>query len=314
MLLPTDYTTAWAVGSKGLIKKYDGNQWAVDQDGTETYDLMAVAALGPNKAWVGGSDGAALYWNGNQWADASIDSKQTVRSIVAVAQTVGDTVWMVASDERDPNSVSGYIYKWISSQRKWGAPTLFQDTALRGVTALDQDAAWACGFTNKGPIQKRGVILQYNGTADAWSRVTINVNLRGYMRLTAIQAINYLDAVAVGYLENSTPSGGNVQQALVLGMDANYKYNSWSLRTLPSSVEMFNAVSGASPSTTVAVGQNTDEAANQPLGLNDKRGYPAENWQKYGFQDTLRKVNVSVPADAVFRGVAVAYVSPDAGK
>lgn len=309
MPLHTDYTTAWAVGSKGLIKKYDGNQWTVNLGGAETYDLLAVAALGPDEAWTGGTKGAALYWNGNQWTDVSIGTNQTVRSITAVTQPGGDTVWMVASDETDPNNVVSYIYKWATNQNKWGAPVSFPDMVLRGVTALDMDAAWACGFTNKGRIQKRGVIMQYNSTAGEWSRVSITAGLPGYMRVTDIQAIDYLNIYAVGYIENSTPSGGTTQSGFVLSLAQDYKYTSWNLRTIANSVEMFNAVSGASPSTTVAVGRNTDQVAESVIYGPNKRGYPAENWQKYNFQDTLRKVNGSVPADAFFRDVAVAYVS-----
>jgi hypothetical protein len=52
-----DANTAWAVGSKGIIKRYDGTAWSVERPpaaGAST--LRAVAALSRQKAWAGGGE------------------------------------------------------------------------------------------------------------------------------------------------------------------------------------------------------------------------------------------------------------------
>jgi hypothetical protein len=53
-----DAKTAWAVGSKGIIKRYDGTAWTVQRPPTAgAPTLRAVAALGSKKAWAGGGEG-----------------------------------------------------------------------------------------------------------------------------------------------------------------------------------------------------------------------------------------------------------------
>jgi hypothetical protein len=52
-----DANTAWAVGSKGVIKRYNGTEWTVQRSpiaGEST--LRAVAALSSRKAWAGGGE------------------------------------------------------------------------------------------------------------------------------------------------------------------------------------------------------------------------------------------------------------------
>jgi hypothetical protein len=60
-----DATTAWAVGSRGIIKRYSGSTWAVErQPEVGASALRAVAAPSSQKAWAGGSEcgeAAAAY-------------------------------------------------------------------------------------------------------------------------------------------------------------------------------------------------------------------------------------------------------------
>jgi hypothetical protein len=52
-----DANIAWAVGSKGVIKRYNGTVWTVQRSpiaGEST--LRAVAALSSRKAWAGGGE------------------------------------------------------------------------------------------------------------------------------------------------------------------------------------------------------------------------------------------------------------------
>ena len=57
-----DAKTAWAVGSKGIIKRYNGSAWSVERApdvGAST--LRAVAALNSRKAWAGGGECCCGY-------------------------------------------------------------------------------------------------------------------------------------------------------------------------------------------------------------------------------------------------------------
>jgi hypothetical protein len=52
-----DANTAWAVGSRGIIKRYNGSAWTVERKPeVGASNLRAVAALSSQKAWVGGSE------------------------------------------------------------------------------------------------------------------------------------------------------------------------------------------------------------------------------------------------------------------
>jgi hypothetical protein len=70
-----DANTAWAVGSKGIIKRYDGTAWSVERQPVAGADtLRAVAALSSQRAWAGGSE-----------LSATVAAYHTVKPAVACA-------------------------------------------------------------------------------------------------------------------------------------------------------------------------------------------------------------------------------------
>lgn len=224
--------------------------------------------------------------------------------------------WLVASDESDPNNIAGYIYKWSNADARWVRTFVLPDVALRGVTVLDKDGAWACGFKIKGPVKDRGVILTYNSTVNEWQQGTIvGMGRTSAHRLMDIHAVDYRNVWVVGYIQDASSTSGDNRVGIVLAMDQNYDLKRWTYTVVSGSTEMFNAISGASPSTTVVVGQNDDDTAQQEIAGPEPRplkGYPAENWKRFQFRDTIRRPTGSVPADVAFRGVAVKYVDPEA--
>lgn len=297
-----DSTTAWAVGAKGLIKKYNGQTWNIDQPGDpNAEDLLAVATVSKNKAWVGGKNGAALYWDGTKWTDVSVNKGRDINAISAVTVPgTGDIVWAVAGDERDLNNLNGYIYRWQASTKAWVTQPdwRFGNLTLRGVSVLDAKGAWAVGYTSKGPVAERAVVLVWDSASSTWTRDVVQLFVNGYARLNDIVAVDYQHIYAAGYYETADQASGSTAQGLVVQYDG----KQWGLRYYGGQVEKFNGIAGLSPSTTVAVGYFKDETA-----LNNNWGYPAENWQKRNFQDMQQKNN-SIALNLAVTGIGMKYL------
>lgn len=213
-----------------------------------------------------------------------------------------------AGDERNPNKLKGYIYKWDGQQ--WGAPFAVENATLRGITALDRYGAWACGFTSKGASNSRAVIASWDYASQTWTRSTIQVWQAGYARLNSIVAIDYKHLYVAGYTERADQSGTELT-GLVMYNVANFtdpRYG-WSTGNTYN-VAKINAIAGLSPSTTVAVGVFKDNVADQPPDGPSQGdwGYPAVSWSKYGFSDKPQKANVSIAYDLEVSGVGMKYV------
>lgn len=304
-----DAKTAWAVGSKGIIKRYNGSAWSIERTpdvGAST--LRAVAALSSRKAWAGGANGVALYYDGASWRDVSLAEKdRTIQAITAVAEPDGtETVLAAAGDERNPNKLKGYIYKWDGQQ--WGAPFLVENATLRGITALDRYGAWACGFTNKGPVDARAVIMSWDHANQTWTRT--NTRMLANAHFTGILTLDYKHMYISGYTEYSD-QGGTQQTGFALSRfdyfnDLTYGFSNG----MTGNVAKFNAIAGLSPSTTVAVGVFRDGIADQPPDgpSQGDYGFPAVSWSKYGFSDKPQKANVSIAYDLEVSGIGMQYV------
>jgi hypothetical protein len=57
----------WAVGSRGLVLRWNGIAWQVVASGT-TEELTAVTGTNPSDVWVAGAHGAVLHWDGTAFA------------------------------------------------------------------------------------------------------------------------------------------------------------------------------------------------------------------------------------------------------
>jgi hypothetical protein len=254
--------------------------------------------------------GSALYYDGSKWVDVSVSANHSINAITAVSEPGGvETVLAAAGDERNPNKLLGYIYKWDG--QKWGAPFVVENVTLRGVTALDRYGAWACGFTSRGPQSARGVIVSWDYANKTWTRNDINIWTNGYARFNSIVAVDYRHLYVAGYVERADQSGTE-PTGLVVSNSAEFDqwpFPPWNM-AMTMNVARFNAITGLAPSTTVAVGLFKDNIADQPPDGPSQFdwGYPAVSWQKYGFSDKAQKPNVSISYYQEVTGVGMKYV------
>ncbi|KAF8059378.1 HISN7 [Scenedesmus sp. PABB004] len=288
-----DEDNAWAVGQQGLIKRLVAGVWTVARaPDPAAPDLLAVAALSNTKAWFGGKGGTALFWNGRGFDDVSVAGGRDITSIAALP----DVVWAVAADEADPNDLHGYIYRWQNQARSWGEPVEVGNATLRGVAALDAQGAWAVGYTSRGRVEQRAVVLSYNATNGTWEHVDASAGGLPYARLSDVVAVDYEHIYAAGTWQSASSQSGSESHGLVMSYNGRY----WGTPFSGGDVERLVAVSSAgSPSTVVAVGAFNDRAAER-----QGWGYPAELWQKQGWNQRPQ-TNTSVPGSLAFSGIAL---------
>lgn len=63
----------WAVGSKGAIWHFDGQQWEEQESGNSS-DLYAVWGSSPHDLWAAGAAGTLLHFRGQQWTAEETDA------------------------------------------------------------------------------------------------------------------------------------------------------------------------------------------------------------------------------------------------
>jgi photosystem II stability/assembly factor-like uncharacterized protein len=63
-------TEGWAVGSDGMIFRWDGNSWISTLSPT-IKTLNSVSVLSATDAWAVGETGTILHWDGSIWTASS---------------------------------------------------------------------------------------------------------------------------------------------------------------------------------------------------------------------------------------------------
>jgi len=63
---------AWAVGSSGYLRHWDGQQWTAVDGAYETY---AVWGASPSDVWIGGNHGEMYHWNGQSLATTTFPTQ-----------------------------------------------------------------------------------------------------------------------------------------------------------------------------------------------------------------------------------------------
>lgn len=200
---------AWAVGSLGLepgspdtvlIERWDGLSWSAVEapsPGSETNELLAVDASGPNDVWAVGRTASgfgdrplALRYDGTAWL--AMDLPDDVTGVLTgVAAIAPDDVWVVGFTG-DPAAFleraillhwDGALWANLDAERAVGGGK----SLLRDVDAAAPDDAWAVGYRHNRPL-----IIRFDG--EAWSRSETAV--AGLT--TAVEAVTPTEAWAVG--------------------------------------------------------------------------------------------------------------------
>lgn len=199
---------AWAVGGSGdptgtvevLIERWDGIAWTAEEGpspGSQTNELRAVDAVGPNDVWAVGRTASGfgdrplvLHYDGTDWLDMELPAEVT-GVLNGVAAIAADDVWVVGfSGDPDLSLDRSLILHWdgqlwavVEAGRALGSGK----SALRDVEAVAPDDLWAVGYLHNQPL-----IVRFDGVA--WSRSETEV-----LGVTdAIQPLIPTDAWAVG--------------------------------------------------------------------------------------------------------------------
>jgi hypothetical protein len=82
----------WAVGSPGLILRYDGASWTTMRSGAADDTLLAVWGSGPGDVWAAGTGGTLLRFNGSTWTSVTSGITASLRGIWGSGP---EDVWVV---------------------------------------------------------------------------------------------------------------------------------------------------------------------------------------------------------------------------
>lgn len=164
-----DNTHVWAAGGNAgasapntsAILCWDGTKWDQQNNNGTTYQLNGAAALSPTQAWVCGVDsskvGRILWSNGKAynsgaggyaWQDDFIDP--TKGTAIKNLSAAGSSVWAVGYVKNTGNGYTanqGIIFKRTGTNAWKVQDTTAVGNKLYGIQALDDNHAWAVGYT-----------------------------------------------------------------------------------------------------------------------------------------------------------------------
>ena len=175
---------AWAVGGSGdpvspaevLIQRWDGTAWNAEEapsPGSQTNELIAVDAAGPNDVWAVGRTASgfgdrplALHYDGTEWLEVALPEDVT-GVLTGVAAISPSDVWAVGfSGDPEASLERALILHWdgllwavVDGGRAVGRGT----SALRDVEAIAPDDVWAVGYLHNRPL-----IVRWDG--QTWAR------------------------------------------------------------------------------------------------------------------------------------------------
>lgn len=134
-----DSNLAWAVGSRGVILRWDGTAWTRQISGT-IENLAAVWGAPDGTAWAAGG-AATLRFTGGAWVEERPDDTATLNA-TALTGAADGTVWMLLQSDSGEVTVA---------RRGAGGWTLAPaGMAARNLHAASDGAVWLAG--NRGAL------------------------------------------------------------------------------------------------------------------------------------------------------------------
>jgi hypothetical protein len=133
--------SAWAVGDRGLLARWDGKDWTaleLFEEGEEPW-LHGVGGI-DELAWAVGEHGRVLAWNGTRWVEQTRASEETLYRVHAVSR---ELVVAVGDD-------AGHVVEWNGTS--WRRVPSGTDQPLSGVASAGGEV-WAVG--DAGAIVRR---------------------------------------------------------------------------------------------------------------------------------------------------------------
>jgi trimeric autotransporter adhesin len=169
-------TAAIAVGTGGLIARFDGAQWSTMTSGVSS-DLLSVSMMTDSDVLAVGSGGVVLRSNGSSWARLTSPAGST--TLLDVAST--GSGWFVTGDD-------GIVLR-LNADQSWSRFVAPTNNALRGVAAASPTSAVAVG--------EFGTIVQVSGTAVTRVESGVNVALNDVALSTSGQWTAVGDGVSL---------------------------------------------------------------------------------------------------------------------
>lgn len=189
---PTD---VWAVGTGGILLRYDGSSWA-SYASPATDDLYSVSMASSTFGAAVGDSGRILRWDGTSWTQDSSGVTDNLHGASMISSTDGFAV-----------GVGGRILRWGGGS--WSVQSSGTKRALYGVSMLSSSFGFAVG--------DHGTIRRWDGSS--WSSVSAGTNSAIY----AVSMLSATDGFAVGqnglilrwdgsaWSSVSSPTGANLR-------------------------------------------------------------------------------------------------------
>ncbi|MBU1671097.1 MAG: hypothetical protein KKF41_04340 [Actinobacteria bacterium] len=89
-----DQENVWAVGTRGMILRWDGGRFVPQESGTAV-DLHGVSAASPRDVWAVGDGGTVLHCDGTAWKPVLSPTDRDLADVTAVAGASGTDLWAV---------------------------------------------------------------------------------------------------------------------------------------------------------------------------------------------------------------------------
>lgn len=161
----TSANDVWAVGvshdgtlpSRTLIQHWDGTQWSIvasPSPGTQTNELLGLAAISANDVWAVGSrsgvetqepiDTLVLHWDGSDWSEVpSPNVAGGANQLIGIAAIAANDIWAVGFAAGGPLAMhwNGSAWSLVSVERNAGSSSDWL-TAVAGTAGTD---VWAVG-------------------------------------------------------------------------------------------------------------------------------------------------------------------------
>lgn len=181
---PEPVGAIYAAGSRGRVLVYDGEQWTVQETGTEE-QLTSVWGASPNDVWVAGYHGTVYHYDGQAWTDQSPPTSLFVTTDGGVPTGDAATdirrnlwgIWVAAQNAGGPQPTTSAVYVvgdrgtvLHNKNNVWSVVPSGVEEKLTGVWGTAEDNVFIVGDF--------GTVLQ-GGTTLSKAQTGVDSALRG---------------------------------------------------------------------------------------------------------------------------------------
>lgn len=198
----------WAVGDKGLVRRFDGSTWSsvVVPSEVRNVDLRAIWGTGPDNLWIAGKVGTVLHLTKTGWKNLTNPNHSPVYE--AVYGINPENIWLVGSqgqtlrckEDETCEVIPSGVTRWL--QGVWGSSANDIWAVGESSTVLRFDpinSKWipvagapvtdlygVCGQGSAGDVWMVGanssLVLRYKRAAGLFERVSLPPEVGGFFQ------------------------------------------------------------------------------------------------------------------------------------